>query len=629
MTTMGRETPVPTARLERLRRIAAQLDELLSAIENVERAAAVAIQSVPPEYRLSAVNLVRYLAIRNVDLRPLQMDLAVLGLSSLGRCEPHVRETIEAVRLTVAEMLGEPLDPSRFEHGPGLLQTETMLARRTVDLLGEVAHPGRETRIMVTMPSEAADVARGPELLARLCGAGMDIVRINCAHDTEADWLAMARHIADAAGPGGGRLRVLADIPGPKVRTGPITPGPAVARWRPRRDALGRPVAPALVALVAGDGEASLPPLAEGTTVLGMPATFLRALATGSMLRLRDTRAHRRRLRVVTRLGADAWLAEAWQTGYAAPGTKIWLQDEGNAAHEGVVEWTPRSEGSLLLHEGDALLVTPSGTGGIVEGQARVPCTFPDALGDVRTNDRVLFDDGKIGGVVERVSDEGLLVRITRARAGGATLRADKSMNFPDSPLRIPSMTEDDRAAMPFVAGHADMVGLSFVNSVEDVRVLAEALRGLGVAGKLGIVLKIETRRAFDNLPALILEAMRTPPVGVMIARGDLAVECGFERMAEVQEEILWMCEAAHVPVIWATQVLESLTKKGLPSRAEVTDAAMSERAECVMLNKGPFVVEAVRTLNDILGRMSSHQQKKMAMLRPLRVARGFGAGAS
>ena len=101
-------------------------------------------------------------------------------------------------------------------------------------------------------------------------------------------------------------------------------------------------------------------------------------------------------------------------------------------------------------------------------------------------------------------------------------------------------------------------------------------------------MLKIETQAAFNRLPMLLLAAMRHPPVAVMVARGDLGVEVGFERLSEVQEEILWLCEAAHVPVIWATQVLESLAKGGMPSRAEVTDAAMGSRAECVMLNKGP-----------------------------------------
>ena len=89
--------------------------------------------------------------------------------------------------------------------------------------------------------------------------------------------------------------------------------------------------------------------------------------------------------------------------------------------------------------------------------------------------------------------------------------------------------------------------------------------------------------------------------------------------MAEVQEEILWLCESAHVPVIWATQVLDTLARTGLPSRAEVTDAAMAQRAECVMLNKGPFINEAISMLADILGRMKDHTQKKRSLLRRLR----------
>ena len=103
-----------------------------------------------------------------------------------------------------------------------------------------------------------------------------------------------------------------------------------------------------------------------------------------------------------------------------------------------------------------------------------------------------------------------------------------------------------------------------------------------------------------------------------MIARGDLAVEVGFERLAEVQEEIMWACEAAHVPVIWATQVLDTLARTGQPSRAEITDAAMAERAECVMLNKGPHISEAISALDSILVRMQDHQDKKRSLLRRL-----------
>ena len=126
-------------------------------------------------------------------------------------------------------------------------------------------------------------------------------------------------------------------------------------------------------------------------------------------------------------------------------------------------------------------------------------------------------------------------------------------------------------------------------------------------AGALGTILGAQLSRAGHDV--------------VMIARGDLAVEMGFTRLAEVQEEILWIAEAAHVPTIWATEVLESLTKKGELRRGEITDAAMSGRAEAVMLNKGPYLLDAIRALDDILRRMQAHQAKKRSLLRQLSVS--------
>jgi pyruvate kinase len=85
-----------------------------------------------------------------------------------------------------------------------------------------------------------------------------------------------------------------------------------------------------------------------------------------------------------------------------------------------------------------------------------------------------------------------------------------------------------------------------------------------------------------------------------------------------MQEELLWLCEAAHGPVTWATEVLENLRKKGTFVRGEMTDAAMAARAECVMLNKGPYIGEAIHVLQGLLVRMSEHQNKKTPRLRAL-----------
>jgi pyruvate kinase len=245
----------------------------------------------------------------------------------------------------------------------------------------------------------------------------------------------------------------------------------------------------------------------------------------------------------------------------------------------------------------------------------------------VEKGQRIWFDDGRIGGVIRRASTDQLDVEIVQCGLNGSVLRSDKGINLPDSNLKLPALTTKDIEDLSFAASRADMIGLSFVQRESDVRELRRRLRSLD-AERVGIILKIETRRAFEHLAELALAALQHSRSGVMIARGDLAVECGYERLAEVQEEILWVCEAAHLPVIWATQVLESLAKSGQPSRAEITDAAMGERAECVMLNKGPHIVKAVQVLDDILQRMQSHQVKKTSMLRRLHVAENGEAEA-
>jgi pyruvate kinase len=268
--------------------------------------------------------------------------------------------------------------------------------------------------------------------------------------------------------------------------------------------------------------------------------------------------------------------------------------------------------GRAAVRHGDGTVLQPAAIG----------LTVPDVFDDIRPGEAIWFDDGRIGGLVCAVTPERIDVTITRADPSGSKLLADKGVNVPDTRLRLPSLTAKDLDDLPYVATHAEIVGYSFVRTADDVRELQTRLASLGRPG-LPLILKIETRRAFEQLPALLLAAMHSSAAGVMIARGDLAVECGYERLAEVQEEILWMAEASHMPVIWATQVLEGLAKKGIPTRAEVTDAAMGERAECVMLNKGPYILEAVRALDNILTRMQTHQRKKTSMLRQLHIAEG------
>jgi pyruvate kinase len=363
--------------------------------------------------------------------------------------------------------------------------------------------------------------------------------------------------------------------------------------------------------------------------VLPVPGEWLSLLEEGHEVEMRDARGAPRRVRIVGGAG-ESRLGECSRTAYVTSGTLLRIRSRGGGkkkpAREARVGDLPPRQEPILLKTGDTLLLSRAQTPGRPAARNRqgkilrpatIPCTLPEVFGSVRSGERIWFDDGKIGGIIRAVGPEQIRVEITNARPRGERLLPEKGINLPDSRIRLPALTEKDVTDLRFVAAHADMVGLSFVRNVSDVTSLIGRLATFG-GGNLGVILKIETRKAFEMLPDLLLASMRSRSHGVMIARGDLAVECGYERLAEVQEQILWLCEAAHAPVIWATQVLESLARSGMPSRAEITDAAMGERAECVMLNKGPHIVDAVRVLDNILQRMQAHQSKKRSMLRRL-----------
>ncbi|MBR0557239.1 pyruvate kinase [Ciceribacter sp. L1K23] len=442
-------------------------------------------------------NLRHYLALRHHDIRDLQRRLMPLGLSSLGRLESRVLPTLDAVAATLAAMVGRGAAggwPATSEFFGGEMRLSEMASR----LLGE-ARTNRRTRIMVTLPGDAAE---RPEFLPDLARRGMDVARVNCAHDEPEAWRTMALHVRAAGRAVGRDIKVLMDIAGPKIRTSAVAAPDKKAR------------------LQAGDR--------------------LRLVATG----------------------------------------------------------LPRPCADVTFSAGVSL---------------------PELVTRLSVGDRVRYDDGKLEGVVEDVSDGEAVIRVVKTKAGGAKLKPEKGLNLPDTALGLSPLTTKDEADLATVIECADMLGYSFVSRPDDIDLLEDILDRLGADHqRLGLIAKIEQPDAVKNLPALIARARQRGPFGVMIARGDLAAEIGFERLAEMQEEILWLCEAASVPVVWATQVLEDLVKEGIPSRAEMTDAAMAARAECVMLNKGPLVTEAVSVLDTLLGRMENHILKKTPQLRAL-----------
>ncbi len=582
--------------------MAADLAKLEDSMSRRESMHAGDIALVHPDHRADAVNLTHYLALRQGDERSLQRRLGERGLSSLGRCEPHVLATVESVR--------SALDGSKSVSVPAHLsfaEGRAALDRNTDALFGPRPR-GRVTRVMVTLPSEAAT---DYPLVRHLVSSGMDVARINGAHDSPDAWEGMARNVRKAADEVARPCRISIDLPGPKMRTGPLAEGPRVVRVRPVRDLRGVAVAPGTLKLVSGT-----PAGGEGTPTLPVESEWLERRRPGDVVDVVDTRGSHRHLRVVA-CEPGTSTAEAWDTTYVETGTL--LDCGGDSTVVGTVPPVPQHH---LLCAGDRLRLTlglqpaePWSHG--QPGLAEIGCSLPAIFDVVRPGQHVVLDDGKLTGVVDSVGPGELVLRIQTASVRGSKLRAEKGINLPDTDLLVAAVNDDDLPLLRVAAAQADMIALSFLRHERDVDTVQEYLRRVG-GEELGLILKIETGAAFTRLPEILLHAMRSPRVGVMIARGDLAVEAGYERLAELQEEILWLCEAAHLPVVWATEVLDHLARTGHPSRAEVTDAAMAQRAECVMLNKGPHVDSAIVVLDDILRRMSGHQRKKTALLRPL-----------
>lgn len=451
------------------------------------------------QFKYSALNLAYYMTARKRDLRKIQTYLTANGLSSLGRSESRLMETLDSVILNLNAIVENKLHleierPSIEQFFKG----EDILKHNTTEILGD-SFKERDVRIMVTLPDTAAE---DHKLIKNLLISGTNIFRINCAHDSQDEWLKMIKNIRRAEKSTGIKAKISMDIGGPKIR-------------------------------------------------------------------LKDLRSPKKK--------------------------------------------------DTRVYENDFILLTRNKPPAEYYGFCG-RCSIPEILDEVKTGNRVVIDDGKIITEVVDIKAEGVLLRVKSISPEGKKLKNDKGINFPDCECHISPITKKDKADIKFILQNADILGYSFVQKIEDIDLLEEEIKNSEIINKnLGIIAKIETKLAVNNLPELITRVAGKFPLAIMIARGDLAVEIGYERLAEIQEEILWICEAAHVPVIWATQVLETLVKDGIPTRAEITDAAMSERAECVMLNKGEYIVKAVTILDDVLRRMQLHQLKKTPQLRALK----------
>jgi pyruvate kinase len=568
------------------------------------------------ENKCSLDNLLCYLALREHDLSDLQLRLDDEGLSSLGMLEGLVLVSIEKV----LEHFGiSPLDSGSLckidSRSAGLL-----LKKRSNLIFGS-PDKGRRTYIMVTLDS--SDIYQH-ELIEQLLENGMDIARINCAHNTDREWRLIIKAIREAEK----RLRekesnrkcmILMDLAGPKIRTGPME-----LKVRPLKISVPKAPRGSSVHFLEGflDTEASYTELVDQT--VGR-SSFVIAVSTdndgglwgleiGQRITFNDARDERpHTMTVLERLSPMRVRIGLEQTAYLNDGIKLETDSNGNNKCSFTIRSIKPQPIDITVQSGDVLRLyrdTRLGHNASDGSPAAVSCTYPEVIDQVKVGHRIFIDDGKIEAIVRSSNEQYLELDVISPKGLITKIKSNKGINFPDSRLKMPTLTADDIRNLDFVVKHADMVGLSFVHRPEDIYDLRQILSKLGHPS-LGIVAKIETSDSIHNLARILIAGLELSKFAILIARGDLAVEVGFENLAFIQEDILCLCEGAHIPVILATQILESLAESGLRTRPEITDAIMGQRAECVMLNNGKHILEAVKTLAILLRTEERHQIKK------------------
>ncbi|KDP22156.1 hypothetical protein JCGZ_25987 [Jatropha curcas] len=572
------------------------------------------------KYLISATNLIHYLALRCLDVEQLKDDLSLIGLMNLVTIKSHVFASLTASIQVLENLKPNSLNPEenisrvilshkkldQQNYVPLCIEEMMKTASSNRELLLGPPQFGRTIHIMVTVGEEAIE---SETLISDLIKAGASIIRINCAHGSPSIWSEIIRRIKESSQRLEKPCRILMDLAGPKLRTGKLKPGPAVLKISPKRTAAGNVIFPAQVWL--SHKEAGPPPHLSPDAVLFIDAQdFLTKLEVGDTLKFHDARGKKRTLKISRKFhvfSGTGYVAECSRTAYVESGTQLYKKEKKSRSAVGHVVDIPATEPFVRLRVGDLLTISRGSSceqdemSVPMSGAHRITCSSGYLFDSVKLGDPIAFDDGKIWGVIRGTGISEIVVSITHAGPKGTKLGSEKSINIPDSNVRFEGLTSKDLVDLEFVATHSDMVGISFVRDTHDIVVLRKELENRKLQN-LGVILKIETKSGFEKLPLVLLEAMKSSnPFGVMIARGDLAVECGWERLADMQEEILSLCDAAQVPVILATQVLESLVKSGVPTRAEIIDAASGRRASCVMLNKGKHITKAVSTLDKIL----------------------------
>ena len=323
------------------KKLEVMLEQLESIIERAilaEGAYKKLLKKVHPDFLESAKNLIHYRAMRAKDIRSLQKKLGNLGLSRLAKAESHVMSSLFVSRSILTTMTND--DPLVLEQGALNIRGGNRKVKKNAKaLLGQRAI-GRRTRIMVTLPTDAA---HNYQLVEQMMLAGMNCARINCAHDGPEVWAQMAGNVRKAAEELDLECLVAMDLGGPKIRTGSLAPGLKVRKLRPPKNRRGKIVKPLEVWI------APSPPADNSLSHIPVFTENLDLIEQGGTIFFRDARNKKRELEVI-RVEDNGAVAQLHRTAYIETGMKLYLDKKGKRTIQ--IADLPAQEAPILLHTG-------------------------------------------------------------------------------------------------------------------------------------------------------------------------------------------------------------------------------------------------------------------------------------
>lgn len=563
----------------------------------------------------SLQNLNAYVKLRSLDITSLQNRLSSLGLSSLGRSQSCVINSINQDIFILSRLLhNKYMEILNDEKALTYEEAKSIMIRNS-KIFGRVTEEFK-TKVMVTLPSEVENL---PQLIADLISNGTSVLRINTAHDDANTWNTMAQLIHTENEKQNRNVKIYVDLAGPKNRTGIIKKEFIpfkIGSWR----------LPRLVEIVPVSTPNALTQKAlskETPATLVVSDNFFAHCQKANLLEIDDFERERKQSYTLLKQDDKLFIiANKKITIYENTKLKIQNKHKGKGKkHHSILYNHQKTSQEIRLFKANQLIISSQEIEGSSNFEYKnkiyagmISCSNQEIFKHIKIGDDIFIDDGKIGCTIIETNELGVVCQVFLAKENGTLLKEEKGINFPNTDLNIDAITNVDEKNFEDIVGFADMIGISFAQTAHDIEKLQTMLRTKGKT-TTAIVPKIETKTALENLPQILIQLLKWDYYALMIARGDLAIEVGFVNLPYIQEEILGICEAGHIPVIYATQILEGKMKNNLPSRAEVTDASLAQRADCVMLNKGPFIVETVIALKSILEQAHQLYQKNRQLL--------------